>query len=108
MLKVFRLLKFLALEIGLFVFDIGSDLFTCIRYGFEDQPDSPYFAVATALCILLPATPEFFQFFELKMMKYREEPDRQFICLLLLVFWIVFSPFLLLWFTICNNYKVKI
>lgn len=104
-IHVIKLLKFIVLEIGLFVFDLGSDLYSSIKFGTEGHED---WAVATALCMLLPAVPEVFQFFKAKVVKYRGEEcrDSQLTCLALLVFWMWSSPVLLVWFTTHNFYKV--
>ena len=97
---IYRLLKFLVLEICLFVADVGTDIYSIVSFAREGRDD---WAVATAICILLPAIPEFFQFFEKKVRKYRQQPENQFVCYIKLVLWILIFPVLTVLFTIKNN-----
>ena len=104
---IFSLLKFLVLEICLFVADVGTDIYSIVSFAREGRDE---WAIATAICILLPAIPEFFQFFEKKVRKYRQQPD-QFVQLynlysyIQLVLWILFFPVLIVLFTIKNNFE---
>ena len=96
---IFSLLKFLVLEICLFVADVGTDIYSIVSFAREGRDD---WAVATAICILLPAIPEFFQFFEKKVRKYRQR-FVCYVCYIKLVLWILFFPVLTVLFTIKNN-----
>ena len=98
---IYRLLKFLVLEICLFVADVGTDIYSIVSFAREGRDD---WAVATAICILLPAIPEFFQFFEKKVRKYRQR-FVCYVCYIKLVLWILFFPVLIVLFTIKNNFE---
>ena len=100
-----KLLKFFAFEIILFVTDVGTDVYSVIGYGLDNDP---YWAVATTVCILLPSIPRFFSFFGEKVKMYRRDPEDAIICFFKLLFWILSFPLFLVGSTVLSNFQESI
>ena len=72
-----KLLKFLAFEIILFVADVGTDIYSAIKFGLDGDPN---WAGFTIVCVLLPSIPKFFKFFGDKVKMYRRDAASQMFC----------------------------
>ena len=101
----FNLSKFFFFEIFLFVFDVGTDVYSVVGYGLDNDV---FWAVATAACVLLPSIPKFFNFFGEKVKLYRREDEKQIICFLKLLFWVLSFPIFLVGSTFYSNFQESI